>query len=298
MKKNKILAIDIGGSHITAGFVNLENRQLDPGSVVRTEVDSSGTVEAILNQWNDGVKDLLEDQGFSGKIGIAFPGPFDYEDGISRIKDQGKYSALYGLGLKELLAKSFGVKEDLVKFSNDAASFLQGEVVAGVAKGYSRSVGLTLGTGLGAAAYRGDFAEDAAQWEKPFKDSIAENYFSTKWFIKKYAVISGKTLAGVRELADMVPDDLQAKEIFEEFGQNLGQFLAGFVAGEKAELVVLGGNISKSFALFFPAMSRQMEALGCKVPVKLSQQGESATLIGAASIWREIGTENYSINKK
>ena len=44
--------------------------------------------------------------GNIGGIGIAIPGPFDYGNGISLIKDLEKYESLYGTNIKETLERN------------------------------------------------------------------------------------------------------------------------------------------------------------------------------------------------
>lgn len=288
MRKYKILAIDIGGTHITAGLVNNENHKIEPGSILRKQVDSSGSVDSIIRQWSDIIEVLISDPLFSGKIAIAFPGPFDYINGISKIKEQGKYLQLYGLKPGDLLGNRLGLKSEDICFVNDAASFLQGEVLAGIAKDTVNAVALTLGTGLGAARFHGNYSEDAAQWQKPYRDGIAEDYFCTHWFINRYAELSGKNINGVKRLAEIVSQDDFARLVFKEFGENLAYFIQGFAIEESAEIVVLGGNISKTYNLFIPSLQHTLKSLDTHVPVMLTKLGETATLIGAADIWSNL----------
>src|SRR5690606_4374061 len=117
-------------------------------------------------------------------IGIAMPGPYDYENGISLISEQGKMKSLYGLSVKNLLADALRIPPAQIQFTNDAESFLKGEVFAGVGKGFSNTLGLTLGTGLGSAIHVEDVVKDAKLWTAPFRDGIAEDYLGTDWFIE------------------------------------------------------------------------------------------------------------------
>ena len=123
------LGIDIGGSHITAAMVDLESRSIIAGSTLRTAVDASLNAEEILNTWCaliDSVQGSAP--GTEAHLGIAMPGPFDYDHGISLIKDQPKFQNLYQVNIKNELAKRLQVEPGNIRFINDAASFLQGEV--------------------------------------------------------------------------------------------------------------------------------------------------------------------------
>ncbi|MCC9165777.1 ROK family protein [Pontibacter harenae] len=288
MNDNIVVGIDIGGSHIAAALVNLEDRMLLPNSYTRKEVNSSGTAEEIIAEWSQVVKDVVKDCSDSSlRLGIAMPGPFNYEDGISLIKNQNKFDLLYKLNIRELLGKELLIKNENIRFMNDAGCFLQGEAFCGAARTYSSAIGLTLGTGLGSSRYMNGVAQDADLWNTPFKDGIAEDYLSTRWFVNRCYDLYGRMVEGVKELVDLVEKLPVAKSIFEEFGENLGQFLAYFIQLDKPEAVILGGNIAKSHPLFLPSLINYLDSSAVQVTIKLAELGEEAALIGAVSCWSE-----------
>ncbi len=285
MDDNKVIGVDIGGSHITAGLVNLATHSLEEKNIVRKKVDSRGEKGEILDTWTACIRKVLEKSGEAHRIGIAMPGPFDYEGGISWIIDQEKFKTLYGVNVKLLLAKSLGISEELIRFENDAACFLQGEVCCGAGVGVNKAIGLTLGTGLGSSCYSGGFAKDAALWSSPFRGQILEDFVSTRWFIKTYKEITGKSIHGVKELAEDDENREVVREIFHQFGQNLGGFLEKFIEKEQPEIIILGGNISRAAPLFLPFLQQKLDKKGISVPIKISQLGEKAALMGAAHRW-------------
>lgn len=100
-----VIGTDIGGSHITAGIIDACGGNLDDQLLIRSRMDTSGSVEYILNLWSATIlKAMNGREGRSTKLGIAIPGPFNYDKGISLIQGQGKFDALYGLNVKGLLA--------------------------------------------------------------------------------------------------------------------------------------------------------------------------------------------------
>lgn len=286
MEKPNVLGIDIGGSHITAALVDLETGTLIQDSIKRSAVDSRGNKEEILTSWckviNEAFGSVLDSKK---RIGIAMPGPFDYNNGISLIKDQDKFKALYQLNLKLELAKRLNLQPSAIRFINDAAAFMQGEFFCGAAKGYSRALGLTLGTGLGSAVVVNGKSKDAELWNSKFLSGIAEDYLSTRWFLNKYKSLTEKELDGVKELAAIVETDAYAKQIFNEFGRGLGHFLADVIKETKSEVVILGGNISQAFNLFAPHLMENLKALHLDTEIKITELNEHAALIGAASSW-------------
>jgi len=286
MEKTAVLGVDIGGSHITAAVVDLADGTVIANSVIRRAVDSKEGAEVLISTWAGVINEAFTYANCNEmRIGIAMPGPFDYENGISLIKDQDKFKALYGVNVKDELAKILNVLPSSIRLNNDAASFMQGEIYVGAAKGYKNAIGLTLGTGLGSAIAINGIAEDAALWNSSFLGGIAEDYFSTRWFVHKYKDLTGNAITGVKELAEIVTSDPYAKQLFNEFGRGLGHFLADIIKTNKAEVVVLGGNIAQAYDLFEPHLTSNLKAFHLDTPVKLALLNEYAALIGAASLW-------------
>jgi len=288
MNNSLILAADIGGTHITAAIIDLEKSVILPDTLVRKPVDSHQGAEEIIKIWSDV---LLEAGALynlpSLKIGLALPGPFDYIKGICQIKNQDKYEALYGLNVKELLARQLNISTQHIRMINDAGSFLQGEVFAGAAQGYAHAIGLTLGTGLGTSRFHETLAEDANLWCSPFLDGIAEDYLSSRWFIARYHELSGVKLPGVKELMALAESDVKVKMVFEEFGTNLGNFLVDFICRDKPAVIIMGGNIANAGHLFLDATKQVLTTHHKLIPIKQSVLGEKAILIGAANCWHK-----------
>lgn len=286
MSNSIVMGVDIGGSHITAALVDLDSRAVLQHTWTRKNVDSHDDAERIIDAWSEAIKNAFEALKLSiTKIGVGMPGPFDYDNGICFVKDQDKYESLYGLNVKKLLAEALGINTEQIRLMNDAACFLQGEAFGGAGKGFSRIIGLTLGTGLGSSVYVNNTATDADRWNMPFKGSIAEDYLSTRWFLKRYRELSGRLVVDVKELVFLAGTDPVASLIFEEFGRNLGEFLNEFIKIEMPEAVVLGGNIANAFGLFYQSLKKTIKEDYKKIPVFKAVLGEEAALIGASSLW-------------
>lgn len=282
-----VLGVDIGGSHITAALVDLDKRAVVTGTSIRNIVNSKAGADEILSSWCEVISDVFQaSPEAEKKIGIAMPGPFDYEQGISFIEEQDKFTSLYKMNVKNTLAERLGVPEDGIRFVNDAACFLQGEVFGGAASGFNPVLGLTLGTGLGSAYCKNGIAEDADLWKSPFGEGIAEDYLSTRWFVQRYQQLTGKTVTGVKELLEAEVSVEVLQQLFEEFGENLGLFLFPQIKKFGAQAVVFGGNISNAFAFFEASLAAKLSALGAEVALKRAVLNEEASLLGAASCWR------------
>jgi glucokinase len=282
------IGIDIGGSHITSAIVKLNERTIVGNSVHRKLINAHGTAEEIIKDWSAVIKASIGKlEPDKVRIGIAMPGPFEYEKGISLMQNQDKYDALYNLNIKELLAKELSIKPEQIRTMNDAASFLQGEVFGGAASGFLRVMGLTLGTGLGSAICENGVAYDADLWCSKYRDGIAEDYLSTRWFVKYYKELSGKQVLDVKELAEKAGHDNFVQEVFNEFGRNLALFLLPYLKQHAIEAVVIGGNISRAWHYFLPLLESTLYDNGVEIILKEAELNEHAALIGAASCWHE-----------
>src|SRR5882757_10062383 len=259
MKSNYSCGVDIGGSHVTSALIEIASNTIVEGSVRRAKIDASKSADEIVNDWTTIIKQALAvvDEK-KVNIGIAMPGPFDYEEGISYITGQYKYEALYNINVKQLLAKALNQPARTITFANDAACFLQGEVAGGIAKGLENVMGFTLGTGLGSALFNNGIAEDADLWHSPFLNGIAEDYLSSRWFVNRYKELSQKTITDVKEMADIYQSDKNVQIVFDEFGINLGEFIKKAIKEEEIEMVVVGGNIAQALELFRNGINKSL----------------------------------------
>lgn len=284
-----IIGADIGGTHITAAVINLTNKTIIESTRTRLSVDCNGTPAEILGVWADGLKYTLKN--FSepvGMIAIAMPGPFDYKSGISYIRGLGKYESIYGLNIKQYLANELNVEPDAILFRNDAEAFLHGEVFAGAGLGFKKVIGITLGTGLGSAKSVNGVTEDVNRGSSKFGNTIADDYMSTRWFVRRYQELTGKAIANVKELTLVYDSDNHVQYIFKEFTDNLTLFLKDFINDEKPELIVIGGNIAKASRLFLPALKLQLAAYFGEIAIKIAELGEDSSLMGAAAAFDGI----------
>jgi glucokinase len=288
MKDSYIVGVDIGGSHITAALVDIGTRKIVEESYIRQMVNAAAGVDEIIAAWSEVISRAMYVQEGVEKIGIAMPGPFDYENGICLIKGQDKYEMLYQQNVKELLAAELRISSNNIHMMNDAGCFLQGEVFGGAAQGVPSAIGITLGTGLGSARYEHGLASDADLWCLPFKNSIAEDYLSTRWFVKRYRELSGIAVNNVKELVGLPETAPFRQVVFDEFGENLAHFLTAFIAAShQPEMVVAGGNIALAADLFMPSANEHLTKLGIQIPIRPALLGESAPIFGAAGYWLE-----------
>jgi len=293
MNRQIAIGADIGGSHITCQLFDLENHQFIGNSRIRKTVDSHSTAPLIIDSWAKAIREAAGDFSLSelAGIGFAMPGPFDYQQGIAWFEDVKKFNHLYGVNVKSQILMRFQLQDDYpVRFFNDAACFAIGESLQGEAAKYSRLLAVTLGTGFGTTfiedhkpvAEKYGIPTDGFLYRVSFRDSVADDYFSTRWFIKEYKAITGKEISGVKQLADLAINDNSAAMIFHTFGSGLGKFLAPWLKIFDAECLVIGGNISSAYPLFSKDMLDEFSQAGLQLPVFISSMPEDAAIAGSA----------------
>jgi glucokinase len=239
--------------------------------------------EVILESWVKALSTLIiKSSEETITIGIAMPGPFDYKHGISLMKGMQKYDSLYGMNIREILAERLGIPGEHITFINDAEAFLRGELASGAASDFERAIGVTLGTGLGSTSNCKGETVDVNRAFVPFLDSIAEEYISTRWFLKRYKELTGKEVKNVEELL-ATADQSVKDELFEEFSTNLAAFLNDFIADEDPQVLVVGGNIARCWDHFIGKL--QDKIANKAVVIRQTQMWEDAALVGAACTW-------------
>ncbi len=276
----KVIGIDIGGSHISGSEIQLQDGILVTSQIFEAKVDTSLGADEIISTWS-GLISQIAGGDTEIKLGIAFPGPFDYENGISLIEEQGKMKSLLGLSVKNLLAEKLDIPQENIQFVNDAEAFLLGEKFGGVLKGHDKIMGITLGTGLGSAIGLEDVVKDAKLWTAPFRDGIAEDYLGNAWFVQEAKSRFGIQISGVKEILTW-PDSSMKESIFDDFARSLGEFLLPYLIRIQAEALVLGGKVSLAHQHFLPKTLEFLRKFGSETEIKISKLGEEAALIGAA----------------
>jgi glucokinase len=146
-----VLAVDLGGSHITCGLVS-ETQVLAAETV---HVEDSQRLKTLLPSIASMLKNLLAEHGRASNgcsgIGFSFCGIVDVVH--SRILSaNGKYVDGPDLDLVSWAEREFGLP---IRLENDARTALLGERYAGAGRGFDDIVMLTLGTGIGGAAMLG-----------------------------------------------------------------------------------------------------------------------------------------------
>jgi glucokinase len=304
MNKNIAIGTDIGGSHISCAAIDLVSGKIIRDTLTEMSVDNQAQASVIIGTWTQALSSVLKKiprENVKG-IGFAMPGPFDYVKGICYIRGVAKYENLYGLNVTDAISGSLGVHEDfLIRFMNDASAFAVGEAWAGSASRFNRSLSITFGTGFGSAFISkripivdgSEVPKLGCIYHLPYKEGIADDYFSTRGLLTRYKKLSGKELSGVKELAAMAEKNKMVADLFTDFGDNAGLFLAPWLKKFRAEILVVGGNISHAYNLFGNVFEDRLKKKNCFCEVAISKLKEDAALLGSAYLldddfWKSV----------
>lgn len=284
-----VVCLDVGGSSVKNALVSQFGGVV--GEASETPINSGGPAEAILDTFVVVIARQIARVAPESLIGLAFgfPGPTDYSAGISYMREQAKYDAIYGLNLKDELRRRLALPADFpIAFRNDAEAAIIGEADYGAGKPYRRLIGITLGTGFGSSfvvdgerlsAGKGVPPEDGFLFPERFEGERADDYFSTRGLqalLRRAGLEPDIKLAALQARAG----DQTAGQVFARFGRDLGSFLRPYVVDFEAEMLLVLGGIANAFDLFAPAL-----AAALPVPVCRGGLGAHAALLGAAALF-------------
>jgi glucokinase len=285
MSDQLVLALDVGGSSVKSALV--ANGQYIVGQVRADDIQSGASAPEIINALATIISSHLETASDVYRIAFAFPGPFDYEQGISLIQNQSKYDALYGLNIGAELQAVLCKPALTIRYRNDAEAAIMGEVLYGAGMPYSRLIGITLGTGLGSAFIAERHVITEGEDVPPhgwlyscmFEVQRADDVFSTRGLIARLRargihatdIASALHFSGSNALTD----------VFNTFGADLGTFLKPFASKFHAEAVLVTGGISEAWERIFPSLSHSLS-----IPVWKGTLGRHAPLLGSAALYR------------
>jgi glucokinase len=272
-----IAALEIGGTHVTAARVELRSSTVH--ETTRRPLPREGVLAAVVGA-------AAPVAPGSERLGVAVPGPFDYERGISLARH--KLRELHGLDLRRELAAALGFEPSSIRFLNDAAAFVLGESWVGAARGHRRVMGITLGTGLGSAFLdAGRIVEEGpgvppggALHLVPFRGAPVERTVSRQALLERWGADES---LDVRDIADRARQgDEGAREAFRNYAAALGEFLAPWLSAFAPSCLVVGGSIARAWDLIATDIGQHLTGIPGLEVVAVSGRLDDAPLLGAA----------------
>jgi glucokinase len=230
-------------------------------------------------------------------VGIAFPGPFDYNTGISYMKH--KFAALNELSVKDFFHSLLDIGEDMpVVFMHDVTAAVRGEMEFGAAKGFKNVAVVTLGTGLGFAHTQNGEIQYSAMgsplvsiYNRPYRDGVLEDYASKRGFLRSYSEVIGEELPAnltVAMIGGMCGQaDEQALATFKNVGKILAEEIKPILEEYQIECLLFGGQISRSFCYMESVFSKLKDEVASLQHVSTMKNLSTAAPLGLLSKLRE-----------
>lgn len=283
--------LDVGGTAVKAGLLREKGEPLE--GMASFPARAQGDKEEILENFAEMLRELayradsLLGPGMwkAEGIGLAFPGPFDYERGIPLLKGLDKYDSLYGIPLgRELSRRMAGFPGNLPEapmlFCNDVQAFALGEELE--LPPISRGLYVCIGTGCGSAFLEngGPPAEGTPGvpehgwiYPLPFLSGTLDDYLSKRGFLRLAEEICGRPMEGKEASLLAASGEERALLCFGRFGERLRDGLIPVLDAYHPEALVLGGQLMKSASLFLEPLETACQKRGIllKISTETSQ---------------------------
>ncbi|MEC4016515.1 polyphosphate--glucose phosphotransferase [Streptomyces sp. H27-D2] len=250
MNATNIFGVDIGGSGIKGAPVDLERGALaEERHKVLTP--HPATPEAVL----DGVRQVVEHFGWSGPVGVTFPGVV--VDGVTRTAANVDKSWI-DRDARSLISDRLGLPVTLL---NDADAAGIAEMSFGAGRGRTGTVILlTLGTGIGSAVFTdGRLLPNTELGHLELHGHDAEKHASTK-----------------------AKEDEELS--WHHWAHRVRKYLAHVEMLFSPELFVIGGGVSRKADKFLPLIE------GIKAEVVPAELQNNAGIVGAAMAARSAAS--------
>ena len=274
-KRGGYLLLDIGGTEIKGCASDTEGEKT---RIRKFPSQARKSAEKILDNFSQICRELLKDvDGSVCGVGMAIPGPFDYQKGISRMQGLNKYDSIYGIPLEpEIKARVPELKEAQFLFLHDIEAFALGESWYGTCRWEEKILCVCIGTGAGSAFVEHrktiktgiGVPENGWIYRMPFRESILDDYLSVRGLERISLAVMGKAQSG-RELSNLAEaGNMEAREVWRRFGADVAEGLLPVLTAYRPDLLLLGGQISKSFRWFGAQLNAVCEKRGTRIQIE------------------------------
>jgi glucokinase len=301
------LSIDVGGSFLKSAVLNSGGDVFEE-SVFLVESLGESSREKIFESFSKVIgkgHNFIRDNNMDfGGIGVAFPGPFDVNNGISLM--QHKFQSIYGIPLREVFYQMGAPLNAPITFIHDAHAVLAGELWKGNAKGFSNAAVITLGTGLGfALAVDGKIRCNAlggpilSIFKLSYNGTILEDYVSKRGVLRIYKSLNNDVCCDDLEVSDIgkMAENGDEKSIstFQKMARILAHCLKKILKEQKIECLLFGGQISRSFPFMEKTLQKQLKEVESLILIDAVQSIDYAAFWGALSTI--LQSEKAIVNK-
>lgn len=307
------IGIDIGGMSIKMGLID-ENKNIISKEVIPTQSDNL-SAEQIIDNMANAVLKLLDNNHMTieqcESLGIACPGTVDSRSGVVLYSNN---IAWENIPILEIFRKKLPIPMFL---ANDADAAALAEVIAGAAKDKSNAVLVTLGTGVGGGVIlEGKIFSGFLRGGSELGHTVIRHggklcTCGRKGCFECYASATA-LMELARDKALEFPDslmnkmaagnkidgrivfeaekagDLAAKEVVEQYEDDLSVGLVNIINIFRPEVVILGGGVSAQGKYLTDVLQEKAEKMcfggsfGEVAKIVTSELKNDAGIIGAA----------------
>jgi len=292
--------IDIGGSNVKIGLVDSEGNLLEKKKVKTAKLRDSGRfVEGLL----DVVGDWLVDHPKVKQMGIGVPGTIS-KNRRSTI-ELPNITELSHINLVDRLEKRFPGIEFYIE--NDASAAAIGEYHFSGRKMPDNFVLVTLGTGIGGAAvlnrkiFKGgdgnamEIGHIISGNARTIEENIGKAGLTQKALEMMQAHQGFTALRDYEKIDDdvlidtAVAGDELTRQLFDWFGQVLGQAMVSTILLLDVKTFLIGGGVAKAWPYIEAGMMASLKHYLTpyyfdKLDIKLAKLGNNAGILGAAAL--------------
>lgn len=277
MSARRLVGVDIGGTSVKLGAVDLEGNVLGEANVpieadLRERRAGPGSLpaNALLDAIVERARELAPDEELE-RLGVGIPGLFDRATGTIAFSPNLPWFA--GVSVTSELATRLGVEVDAVTLENDANVAALGEAWLGGGKGSQHVLVVTLGTGVGGGLIlngelfigeggAGEIGHVIVDPTRPASQSgltgSVENLASATAAMRR-----AREAGLVDDLAELARRARKGagpeRELFETIGYDLGLGLAAPLMLLDVQTFVFGGGFAGALDVLEPGIRRGMK---------------------------------------
>ena len=294
-----IIAIDIGGTEIKYGLVSPRGEVTFSSSLL---TEASKGVEQLLEKIYKIVEELKNEK----TLGIAVSATGQIDGVIGKVVGgTNLIPGWVGTNLVDILEKKYKIPAVL---ENDVNCAALGEMWMGAAKEKENFLCLTIGTGIGGGiVLKGELLRGESSVAAEFghiqivkngnqcgcgSKGCYQSYASTTALLKLAEEKTGKKLNGKEIFDEVHKNNIEYKEIVDEWADYFTDGLATLIYIFNPSLIVIGGGISKQGDFLKNIFKKSLEKKVMKnyldiLEIKMAERGNDAGMLGAVYLLLE-----------
>lgn len=296
MIQNLAIGAAIEEKLITCAAVEISTGTILKDTLAESPLDNESQAFRIISIWSETIGETLSKvpaDTVKG-IGISIPGPFDYLKGISLIKGIPSYENLYGFNIGDAIRSSIEVPDDFeIRFIKNTFSYAVAEVMTGRAKGYDRVAYVHIDKDFDSVFLTGgipvidghDLPEAGNLGNLSYNGNEAGTLFSEQGILKSFSRLSGTDMKEIAGIGTRFSNDGILQKVFDDFGGDLGNFLAIRLAGFNPGLVLFGGSISLYYEHFRKPLESSFKKADCKWSAAVSEKRAETAITTSALLY-------------